>query len=133
MIYLLYLYQDWTLLAVRIAVAAIFLIHGWPKLKNLKTTAENFNSMGFRPGKLWGPFIAILEVVGGILLLLGFAIQVLGILFAIEMLVAAIWKIKHGQKFAGGYELDVLLVVASLILITNGSGAFGLDRLFFQF
>ncbi len=128
MINILFPFGDWAHLALRLAVAVIFLAHGWPKLKNLRTTAENFSAMGFKPGLLWGPYVAILEVFGGALLFLGAGVQILGILFAGEMLVAGIWKIKNGQKLINGYELDLLLFAACLALATWGGGLLALDN-----
>ena len=114
-------------LVLRLTVAAIFLAHGLPKIKDLKTTISNFNAMGFKPGALWGTYIAILEVFGGALMILGFGVQILGLLFAGEMLVAAVWKIKNGQKLRNEYELDFLLMAASLALATWGGGMLAFD------
>lgn len=123
-------YQEWAVLGLRIMVAAIFLAHGVPKLKNLRQTAENFSAMGFYPGVFWGTVIAFLEVIGGSALLLGVFAQLFAALFAVEMLVAACWKMRRGQGFIGGYELDVLLAAASLMLATHASGVFSAEMLF---
>ena len=119
-------HSDWALLALRLAVAGIFLAHGWPKLKNLKTTQQNFGMMGFKPGWLWGTFIAVLETFGAALLALGVGTQVLAVLFAGEMLVAGIWKKKQGQGLVNGYELDLILMAANLALATMGGGELAL-------
>ena len=115
-------------LVLRLTVAAIFLAHGLPKLKDINTTASNFSAMGFRPGRLWGTYIAILEVFGGALMVFGAGVQILGLLFAGEMLAAAIWKIKNGQKLINGYELDILLFAACLALATWGGGLLAFDN-----
>ena len=115
-------------LVLRLMVALIFLAHGLPKLRDLKTNAGNFNAMGLRPGGLWGAYIAFLEVVGGALLILGAGVQVLGLLFAGEMFVAALWKMKNGQKLINGYELDILLFAACLALATWGGGLLAFDN-----
>ena len=121
-------YSWWALLGLRVFVGIIFFAHGTPKIKNLKQTAQNFEMMGFKPGNLWGPFIAILEFFGGILLILGWFTQLLALLFAVEMLVATFWKIKSGQKFIDGFELDFLLVLSCLILLTSGAGYYAFDN-----
>lgn len=120
-------YQEWAVFVLRIVVAAIFLAHGLPKLKNLRQTGENFNAMGFMPGAFWGTFIALLETVGGLAVLFGVFAQPFAALFAGEMLVAALWKMKRGQGFIGGYEFDLLLMAASLVLATFGAGAFSAE------
>ncbi len=128
MINTLYPFGDWMHLVLRLVVAVIFLAHGFPKIKDLKTTAGNFNAMGFRPGAFWGGYAAILEVVGGVLLLFGVGVQILGLLFAGEMLVAGLWKMKNGQKLINGYELDLLLFAACLALATWGGGLLAFDN-----
>lgn len=128
----LYIWGDWALLLLRLFLGVVFVIHGWPKVKDLKQTAQNFTAMGFKPGTLWGPLIASLEFFGGLALLLGFATQAFAFLFAIEFVVATLWKIKGGQKFAGGYEFDLALLVMSLVLATSGGGPYAVDEYLFQ-
>lgn len=128
MIYTLFVFDQWMNFALRIALALIFMAHGLPKLKNPEAAAKNFIAMGFPAGKFWSMLIAILESIGGLLLLLGIGTQILGILFAIEMIVCAVWKIRRGEKLIGGYELDLVLLAASLILATSGGGVFALDN-----
>lgn len=130
MINLLFVFKEWAHLGLRIIIALTFLAHGLPKLKNLSATAQGFEAMGFRPGRFWGTFIALLEGIGGFLLLIGLGSQIFGILYAGQMLVATIWKIRNGQKFINGYELDLLLLVGSLVLATSGGGLFALDSYF---
>ena len=130
MIYTLFVFNSWTDFALRITLAVIFILHGLPKLKNLENTGKNFEVMGFRPGKFWGTLVALLESVGGALLLIGAGTQILGILFAIEMIVTTAWKIRRGEKLVGGYEFDLILLAASLIMVTSGGGVFGLDNYF---
>ena|SRR3989344_7052404 len=130
MINLLLPFGDYGLLVLRLMVAAIFAAHGWPKLKNLKTTQQNFGMMGFKPGWLWGTVVALLESAGSVLLIIGLGTQLLAFLLAIQMLVATVWKIKTGNKFVSGYELDLLLVACLLALATSGGGALSLDNSF---
>lgn len=130
MIYTLFVFNSWMDFALRIALAAIFMSHGWPKLKNLNNTGKNLEAMGIRPGKFWGTLVALLESVGGAMLLIGAGTQILGILFAAEMVVTIAWKIRRGEKLIGGYEFDLILLAASLIMATSGGGVFGLDSYF---
>ncbi|MDO8585139.1 MAG: DoxX family protein [bacterium] len=123
----LMVYQEWGYFLLRAVIAVIFLAHGYPKIKNLRQTGENFSMMGFYPGMLWGTLAALLEFFGGIALLLGLYVPVLGALFAVEMLVAACWKMRRGQGLVNGYELDLLLTVGSFVLATSGAGALSLD------
>ncbi len=120
------------LLILRVFLGALFIIHGWPKIKDLKQNASNFQVMGFRPGSFWGTIVALVEFFGGIALILGLFVQLFGLFLAIEMAVAAIWRIKSKHKFIGGYEFDLALLLASLVLATSGGGRYALDY-FLQF
>ncbi len=130
MIYPLMVFGDWAHFILRVVVAVIFLVHGWPKFASLKATADNFNAMGFRPGKFWAAFIATIETLGGLLLLIGLGTQIVSLVLAVEMIVSALWKVRRGEPFAGGCELDVLLIAVLLVLATWGGGVFGADNAF---
>ncbi|MCL5733752.1 MAG: DoxX family protein [Patescibacteria group bacterium] len=128
---LLFVFNDWAVLLIRIVLGAILIIHGFPKIKNLKATIANFPQMGFKPGWLWGPLVAFLEFFGGIALVLGFYTQVVAILIAGQFTIIIIWKIIRKQKFVGGLEFDLLIWATALLLLTQGAGMFSLDRFFF--
>lgn len=133
------LWSDWSFLALRLAVGAIFVAHGWPKLKNIKATAQNFSAMGFHPGSFWGPLVAVVEFFGGLALLLGFWTQAAVAIFVLEFVVINIWKIAKRQPFVSraaegyvaGFEFDLLLLAAALALFTIGGGNFSLDHYLF--
>ncbi len=125
---LLPLLSDWALLAMRLAIAVIFLAHGWPKIKNLKQNAINFGMMGFRPGAFWGTIVAFVEVFGALAILAGFQVQIVGVLLAMNMMVAAIWKKRQGMGLVNGYELDLMILTACLAVATLGSGIYSLSN-----
>jgi len=127
MIQILLIFSDWSVLLLRVVLGLIFLVHGWPKIKKLKETAQNFEMMGFKPGAFWGTIIAIVEFVGGLFLITGLFTSITAIVLAIEMLVATIWKLLRRQKLAGGYEFELLLLVSLLALTTLGGGLYSLD------
>jgi|SRR3989344_2013743 len=130
MIQLFLVFSDWALVLLRLVLGAIFIAHGWPKIKDLKTTAQNFGAMGFRPGRFWGTVVAGVEFFGGILFILGLFTQVAALILAIQFIVIMIWKLKIKQKLVGGYELDLILLVALLVLATTGSSLYALDSYF---
>lgn len=116
----------WSILAIfllRVVFGFIFIGHGWPKLKNLSRTQQQFEEMGLRPGALWGTIVALLESVGGVLVLFGIFTQFFSILFAIEMFFATAMKIRAGKGFVNGYEFDLLLLAVALTLAAFGGWA----------
>lgn len=128
MIPVLLVYSQLALMALRFGVGVIFLTHGWPKIKNLRSTAKNFNAMGFKPGIIWGSIVATTEFLGGIFIMLGLFTQLAAFFLAIIMLTAMIWRIIKKQGLTGGYEFDLILFLAAIILWTHGAGAFSLEN-----
>jgi len=104
-----------------------FIIHGLPKFENLQGTQGFFASVGI-PAEL-ALLIGLLEVIGGILLILGIVTRITSILFIIEM-VGAVLIVKAGNGFTGegGYEVDLLLMAISISLLLSGPGRISIER-----
>ncbi len=128
--FLLSLYSDWALAFLRIVLGLLFVFHGWPKIKNLRATAENFSNMGFRPGVFWGPLVAGVEFFGGLALILGIWTPIVAALLTVQFLVIIVWKIWRGEWSFSNLELDLLILAVALLLLTMGAGALSLDSLF---
>ncbi|MCL4403839.1 DoxX family protein [Patescibacteria group bacterium] len=126
MIQPLWVFSDWGLLVLRVVLGLVLIVHGYPKLRGLKQTAGNFSQMGFKPGIFWATIVMLLEVVGGIFLILGFLTQVVSFFLVIEFIVILI-KVKRKAPLVGGFELDLLILAAAAALLTLGAGRFGLD------
>ena len=128
----LYLYQDWALLLLRLALGAAFIIHGYPKLfKGLAGFAGWLESIGIKPGKFWALVAAVAEFFGGIAIVLGAFTQIAAALIAVDMLVAMtkvkLGKVKFVELEKSGWELDLIYLAASAILLTFGPGRYALD------
>ena len=112
------------LLLIRLGTGLVFLMHGIMKLQNMGMINGFFTKgLGLPPGTAM--FIAVLEVVGGIALILGIYTRVFAVLFGIEMLVAIFLTggIAKGWDKA---ELEALLMAVSFGLVYTGSGKFSL-------
>ena len=70
--------------------------------------------------------VGLLEVAGGIALLVGFLTQVASILFIMEMIGSTIVA-KLPRGFIGGYELDLLLIAISISLLLTGPGRISVE------
>lgn len=127
MIPVLFVWGDWGLLALRLVMAGILIVHGLPKLKDISGTAQWFESVGFKPAKFWVTLVALVECVGGLFLAVGFLTQAVALLVAIEFIVILV-RIKLGKPFSG-MEVDLLLLAAALLVLTVGSGAISVDRM----
>ncbi|PIT93235.1 MAG: hypothetical protein COU06_01065 [Candidatus Harrisonbacteria bacterium CG10_big_fil_rev_8_21_14_0_10_38_8] len=126
----LLIFNDWAVLVLRLAVGAIFIVHGYSKIKNFKASLKWFHSEGFKPGWFWGSIVTITELVGGVFILIGFLTHFATIALAINMVVATIFNIYKKNPFVPGYELDILLLASLILLSTIGTGALSLDNFF---
>ncbi|PZG36804.1 hypothetical protein C1I98_26300 [Spongiactinospora gelatinilytica] len=121
------------LLLARVAIGAIFFIHGWMKLTEagLAATTGGFEQMGIPLATLAAPAVTFLEIIGGIAIIIGAALPVAGTLLAIDM-VGAIYFVHLGQGFSverGGYEFVLALGAAALAVGFSGGGVLAVDTL----
>ena len=126
-------FSDLGTLALRIAVAVIFLVHGLPKHKmwRLKPSpqlpAPMLRIMGI---------LAVAEPLGALALLAGFLTQLAAVGLAIIMLGAInlkmkMMKVPFKADDKTGWELDFLILAACFAVLFTGPGAYSLDRLLF--
>lgn len=110
---------------IRILAGIAFIIHGLPKLSNLTGTEHFLTNMVGLPATLALP-VGLLEVVGGIALIMGILTRIASILLMIEMIGSTIVA-KLPKGFVGGYELDLLLMALSISLILTGPGRLSIE------
>ena len=121
---------DAAALVGRIALGALFLAHGIPKMKDLRKPMAFVAGTGWPGGAAFAVLFSLLEFFGGIALILGLLTQVVAVLFVLEMTATTIFaKTKLQKKFTLGYELDVAYAAFALVLALLGPGAFSIDRI----
>lgn len=120
---------------LRLVLGATFLVHGAAKFQGgIENTVGFFESLGL-PG-FSAYIVALIELVGGLAMLLGVGTRVISILFAIVLAVAVV-KVKLAGGFLGngqmaGYELDLALLAISIFLAITNKSQFALDNVIFQ-
>src|SRR4051812_44322439 len=121
---------DLALLLLRLALAAVLLYHGVPKLMNFGATVTGFQTMGMPAPSLTAGFALLAEVVGGLLILLGIAVDLAGILVIIDMLGAIfLVHLPNGFDFTkGGWEHPFTVLVMALVLVLAGSGRYAAGK-----
>jgi putative oxidoreductase len=121
------------LLLLRLALGAIFIYHGYPKLfTHTRETVQAFGHMGF-PGYM--AYVAgVIEFFGGAMLVAGLFTRIAGLLLAGEMAVAII-KV-HGLLARPGavnnYEFPLSLAAGSFALAVFGAGVISFDHAVFR-
>jgi putative oxidoreductase len=121
--------RGWGNVAVRVVAGLILAEAGYRKLfqVGLAGVQGGFAKMAIPLSEVAGPFIAVLELVGGLGVLLGLFGRWWGLLFAIEFTVAAFYvKLPQGWN---AMRLDLMLLAAGLLLALDGSGPASLDAL----
>lgn len=114
-----------SLLLIRIMLGITMALHGIQKFMNLSDTTDFFVSLGlpsFMP-----IIIALIEVVGGIFMIIGLLVPLVSLGF-IAILGTAIFMLKSTSGFVNGYELEFLLIVMSI-----ASGYAHLNKKIIQF
>lgn len=131
---------NWTVL--RIALGVVMFAHGAQKALGWFGGYGWDGTMGYFTGAVGMPYILgaftiLIESLGAILLILGFAGRINAALIGIVMIGAFFVDHIHngfymnwfGNQKGEGFEFDILFVAIALILSINGSGALSIDRL----
>lgn len=122
----------WGITAVRVVMASIFVVAGWTKLSGgMEAVTASFGRMGIPMPELSGPFIVLLELAGGSLLLLGIASRWLGLLFAIQFVVATFYVKLPAAGWVGA-RLDLMLLAGGLLLFLAGPGRAAVDEIWLE-
>ena len=127
----------WFTVPIRLALAAVMIAHGSQKVlgafngPGFKTfTAGNTPFAFMRPAWLWLGAAALSELLGGVLVGLGFLTRVGAFLIMCVMLTAIFGVHLPGGFFAGnkGYEYPMALLAMALALLIAGAGQASIDR-----
>ncbi|GAA4511945.1 hypothetical protein GCM10023096_19300 [Nonomuraea ferruginea] len=121
---------DVAALIARVVIGVIFVAHGLQKwTAGLGAISAGFTEMGVPLPQASAAFATIVEVVCGVLLIVGLAVRISAALLLIDMIGALLFVHAAGGVFVteGGWELVAALGAACLLLIALGGGRIGLD------
>lgn len=120
------------LLAIRLAVGTIFVMHGGQKLFvfGFSGVEAAFTQMGIPMAGILGPLVGFVEFFGGLALIFGLLSRVGALGIASTMLVAILQvHLKNGFFAPTGVELPLSLLGSTLALAITGAGDWSLDSL----
>ncbi|QIZ08290.1 DoxX family protein [Priestia megaterium] len=122
-------------LILRVTLGALFLIHGIVKFQGgIENIVGWFESIGLPGFMAYG--VALLEIIGGVAIIIGLATRLVSALFALLMIGATL-KVKIAVGLLGngqmaGYELDLAFLAMAVYLVINGSKLLSVSQLIFQ-
>lgn len=123
-------------LAARIVIGGLFIGHGTQKLfgwfggPGLDGATQMMDSLSLRPGRRYAVMSSVAETAGGASVALG-ALTPLGASALMGSMITAIRTVhlKNGPWVTeGGYEYNLVLIVALLALVDGGPGPLSVDR-----
>lgn len=126
--------RDIALVILRLIVGVIFIFHGWDKIfiTGIDKTTGYFVAANLPQAELTVWVVALVELIGGALLILGLLAPTVAMVFIIEM-VGAWWSMHLGNGLFvrdNGAELVLALIGGLFVVFVFGAGKFSLDRQF---
>ena len=121
-------------LVVRIIAGIIMAAHGFQKLQaGPGNFGEFLAQLGVPLPTLMGYVVTLVELVGGILLIVGLFSRLAALLLTIDLVVAILLvKVNVGliapAQQGAGAELDLALIAGFLVILFAGPGSLSLDR-----
>ena len=120
----------------RLGVGVVFIAHGWQKLDaGVAATGDAFDTAGVPLPTIAAVYATFVEMLGGAALIAGLALPVAGALLFVDMAGAFLFVhadqglfMVDGQTVKNGYELVLVLGLASLLFAAGGGGRLTVDR-----
>ena len=113
---------------LRVVVGIIFIDLGFLKFRSEKDRwLASFETLGLRPSDLFVPLYALLQIVGGLLLLIGLWTQVVALAFVIFTGIELYVEWQAREILKRDIVFYMLIFVISLSLLLTGAGAYAID------
>lgn len=113
---------------LRLVLGLIFINLGSLKFRGEREYWLNsFEALNIRPGTFFLPIYALLQIVGGLLLIIGLWTQIAALVFVLFTGLELYVEWKEGKILKRDLVFYLLLFVISLSLLLTGAGAYAID------
>jgi putative oxidoreductase len=116
---------------LRLAMGVILSVAGYMKLVGIAGTIAYFTKLGFPVPVITAWFITLLELIGGVALILGLFVHYFGLLYTIEFIVAAFWVKLPTEGYAAA-RLDLMILAGAAALYFLGAGRWSIDSIWWE-
>ncbi|WP_010093974.1 DoxX family protein [Burkholderia ubonensis] len=127
--------KDGLLLAARVLMMVLFILFGWQKLTGFSGTVAYMAATGAPSPELSAVIAVAVELVGGLLIAIGFYTRPIALLFAAYTVATAFighryWALHGMDQYMAmiHFYKNVSIVGGLLLLALTGPGKYSLDR-----
>lgn len=122
-------HSSWAHLFLRVAIGAIFLVQGIGKFGAIDGVTQMLAGLGFPAAATFAWILALVETIGGAMLIVGLLTRYAALPLAVVMLVVLVLKWTAVGMFEGGFlsaQADLALFAGLLALLFEGGGKWAL-------
>lgn len=117
-------FTDFSLLLLRLMVAAVFATSGWSHVKDPRGRAE---SIGMSPG--FTAFLGVAELAGALGVAFGVLTQLAALGLILVMLGAIqkkifVWHTGFWGEKSSGWHYDLMFIIMNLVIVATDGGRF---------
>lgn len=113
-------------LVSRVFIGAAMASHGYPKLMGMSGFSANMAKMGIPFPEVTAALVMLVELLGGILIVIGWKTRLSA--FAVTMVMFGAAFIVHASDPFAKKEMALLYAAACILLMASGPGRFSLDK-----
>lgn len=125
--------KEVALVVSRVLLGIILIAHGWDKFQitGIEGVTGYFDSLGIPAAGIAAPIVGGIELIGGVLIVLGLFTRVVAAIIALLMLGAAVFAhAGFGIYVAnGGWELVAAIGAGMLAFFAVGAGPWSIDAI----
>lgn len=124
-------YRNFGLLIIRLGLGIMFIYHGFPKLvggpHKWAEIGKAIQVIGIHSWPVvWGFLAAVVEAIGGVLLIIGWSFRLVCLLLVINLVVAALVTYNSGGISDASHAIEDAVVFAGLLFV--GPGKYSADK-----